>query len=552
MAGTATVFFGSDRMVYLVLHPELLTLTDAQVTELIDWSNARSKDLFNKRIFKDVATAPLIQRAANDQTLLSCASRKPSYFPASKLPDGNAEGHFRPGVSAPESFTVLFPDVPNTSRANLVLLAHNLDDQRTSFTLKGNDKVQLHQVSLNWLTSVTNGGLGSGGPGGHPTPYTGNVSTAHPFTLPPAIVPLLPLENQRGDGVEVAILDTCPTGSDLARANNKLGGQHPLLGPMLNGQLERPTPTVIPGRQDIYNLKHHHYDMADHGLFAAGIIHSIAPRARLHLIEVLDHFGAGDSDSISHGLATVVNMIANQAGAGRPGKWVVNCSLMMNAPTDDSHVARIIYELENQGTLTPAEEQEQGDLLGVLKPAANNPGDPLLVWLMTRQAGAIQFLCDYLYAYLGTRVIAAAGNDRLPSLAQPAARFPANADSVLGVGALKKLDPRIAITPASYTNHADNPTSAGVVTFGGEEGADVGVLGAYIGAFPASMAGKNPTGWAWWCGTSFATPIVTGMTAALLSMPNAYATTEDAIEEFFKQPHAQLPNLEAIWQVTQP
>jgi len=31
--------------------------------------------------------------------------------------------------------------------------------------------------------------------------------------------------------------------------------------------------------------------MADHGLFVAGIIHSIAPQASLHLIRVLNDFG---------------------------------------------------------------------------------------------------------------------------------------------------------------------------------------------------------------------------------------------------------------------
>jgi hypothetical protein len=41
------------------------------------------------------------------------------------------------------------------------------------------------------------------------------------------------------------------------------------------------------------------YRMTDHGLFVAGIIHTIAPQAELHLIEVLNPYGVGDLESIT-------------------------------------------------------------------------------------------------------------------------------------------------------------------------------------------------------------------------------------------------------------
>lgn len=56
------------------------------------------------------------------------------------------------------------------------------------------------------------------------------------------------------------------------------------------------------------------------------------------------------------------------------------------------------------------------------------------------------------------------------------------------------------------------------MTLGGEYGIDNGVRGVYIHDFPnSSNPGApitNTTGWAWWAGTSFAAPIISGMLAA--------------------------------------
>jgi subtilisin family serine protease len=79
----------------------------------------------------------------------------------------------------------------------------------------------------------------------------------------------------------------------------------------------------------------------------------------------------------------------------------------------------------------------------------------------------------------------------------------------------QKVGPNNKWITASYSNLADRPKFTGVTTFGGEPGEGSGALGLYLGKFPCGEA--NCTKWAWWAGTSFATPIFTGIVAAVLS-----------------------------------
>jgi subtilase family serine protease len=70
------------------------------------------------------------------------------------------------------------------------------------------------------------------------------------------------------------------------------------------------------------------------------------------------------------------------------------------------------------------------------------------------------------------------------------------------------------------------------VAFGGEEGEGNGVLGVYVGNIPDGTPNGTPnlTGWAWWAGTSFATPIISGLVAAWV-IGNEVASTREAINK---------------------
>jgi hypothetical protein len=426
--------------------------------------------------------------------------------------------------------------------------------------------ITLEAVSLNWLASPTSEWGGGGGPGGLPEPYRivpGNIPFN--FEIPSAASLLSIRGSNRGKGVTVAILDTAPCLHDLAEAYERYykvdpqnagnhTKEHPLIKRLLEpvDQLNRRLHIHAASLDDLLRmravyLKDHHYQMTDHGLFVAGIVNTIAPEAEIHLYEVLNPYGVGDLLSIAKGLWEVLNRFSGQP-------LVVNCSLVLNIPRlnqpitdlDPNLIALIVDDADNN--------QNNGYLTSL-----SSEGEE---WL-TRQGWAIEWICNKLLSER-SYVIAAAGNDwkQGEGKKRPDARFPAAFSSVLGVGALKKVSQTNAspqYQPSSYSNISDKPEYVGITTLGGEPGEKNGILGVYIGKFPSmkfwlkrvppilqpifrlinairwgSFSGpKNKNDWAWWAGTSFATPIVSGVIASVLSDQSQPASIDDVLTELY-------------------
>jgi hypothetical protein len=442
-------------------------------------------------------------------------------------------------------------------------LIMGFDQVLESQPLKGNG-IRLEAVMPNWVCTPGSERGGTGGLADIPRPYRGRPDDAHPFDFShkPELKEAL---EKGGEGVTVAVLDTAPSLkalADIYERYHKVDPQkqkehHPLIETLLrpDGPLVvHPASPEELLRMRAIHVKDHDYDMSDHGLFIAGIIHSIAPKAKIHLYEVLNSQGVGDLMSIAHGFLRVLNSF--------PGELlVVNSSLTFRSPRlnhpisglEPAFMAKIIKDgakLNEVKLLTPELLTEDGK-----------------EWL-ARQGAVIEWICDQLY-HRGSRVIAAAGNDWGPeSFTRPDPGLPAGFDSVLGVGALPKNahpDSAGRYRVSEYSNLSDKPEpgsteeEVGVVTLGGEAGEDNGVLGVYIGQFPDmryrlgkypwflrpimwviftlawgnNVSPRNDSHWAWWCGTSFATPIITGLTAAMLSTLNAPASTQDAIDKMY-------------------
>lgn len=424
----------------------------------------------------------------------------------------------------------------------------------------------IQSIAPNWLISGASQGGATGGPGGLPKPF--KTENGDPLQVPYRFEALKTLLNEKGlygegENVDVAVLDTAPCGHDLVMAY-KEWNKHPLINELLgpNGKLQLyPATYEELLRLGNTSMNRHDYQMTDHGLFAAGIIHSIVPKATIHLIEVLNPFGVGDLESLTGGLLRVLQDIYKPETKRR---LVVNCSWMLELPL-------VIDHCYAQSNTDPDFEFEQA----VLKMIEDDP-NPIET---KRQAFWLKALCDRL-SMLGAQVVAAAGNDwshskeqnkakggdqtkksngqaEEPRVTAPAARYPAALNEVVGVGALppnSKDSQSGKHRVSDFSNLGDKPAGYGIMTLGGEEGKDnngkeKGVLGLYLGEkFPERVPNspnkdemtisdrksdeKNP--WAWWAGTSFATPVLTGTIAAVLSiLPESNNMTQDAVKALY-------------------
>jgi hypothetical protein len=374
-------------------------------------------------------------------------------------------------------------------------------------------QVKINSATPNWLAGGGIHGIGVSGPGAWPKEATIKQGDWVQFFEAKEIPNAKPGD---GSGIHIAILDTAPCLSDLASAYEKwrkTDDEHShsnVTAPnFLIDSLLRPKGIlkVYPATLDELRLAApyislgHPYSMPDHGLFVAGIIHTFAPKATLHLYEVLNPYGAGCILNIIKGLNKAYENLGNHS------PLIINCSLVLG----------ILRDFKLDPTYIFAS-------LGINLPNG----------FLEHLHAPIQLIFDLLERE-NVIVVAAAGNDAEgtpngnPQDNRPLARYPAAYKSVIGVGSIRRQGSDNQIKIASYSNLACDPEDEGYLTLGGEEGEPEGILGAYISQLP-NYSGPAPrpkravstdqisyqpnrSGWVRWAGTSFATPIITGILA---------------------------------------
>jgi hypothetical protein len=263
-----------------------------------------------------------------------------------------------------------------------------------------------------------------------------------------------------GTGIRVGVMDTAPYDQDGAAPIDWMSPSWTLTVSL----------TAVPIMQPGADLP---LDISNHGLFVAGLIHGAASDSDIRLVQVLDEYGCGSL----HHLATQVFTFTEQVDLDRQslGGAVLNLSL------------------------------------GV--PITNGVAIPTLELPVSAAVDA------------GIVVVAAAGNDSYVTHPGPpqAAQLPAAYKSVIGVGASNIIPDR-----ACFSNQGN------VLAPGGEGGHNANLIAAKPAlagmdclpmvdqcAGPCDYAlislGLIPDmGYYYWSGTSFSSPLVSGLAALVL------------------------------------
>jgi Subtilase family len=430
---------------------------------------------------------------------------------------------------------------------------------------------QVAGASPNWLT--TGHDFSCAGPAALPAPESRDGRWR--FEFGNSVREALSDGYTPGNGVVVAVLDTCP---DPTRFNDH--GNAYLRQVWNDVRVDDAAPTVLdlgyfdrPDGLDTYcadclpwwhqgmprdPAARERFAMPDHGLFVAGIVHDVAAEAHptIRLIRVLNDNGIGDLLAITHVLRALPQALLGQDLPVRGGpRLIVNMSLGA-VPTHVKHLERWLPSVHRA--------LELGRM-----PALPDHAQSLLDAAHQNLRGTI----DWLHAH-DVLVVASAGNDALRQHAHgepPPPRYPAHYQRVFAVAATD-ADGGAAI----YSNRADlKPAANGIATFGGEairpatplepahtetgttrSGRENAVIGVYSGEMLPGGA-ENRTGWVQWAGTSFAAPIISGL-AARFWMQSPDQTPDEVMARVRACASAtrasgalDAPVLEA-WQVHQP
>ncbi len=276
--------------------------------------------------------------------------------------------------------------------------------------------------------------------------------------------------------------------------------------------------------KDVYG-EHYPILISDHGLFIAGIVRDIAPDANIECIRVLNDLCVGDMPTLLGALTKIYNrVLSTNPDTNQPGDLfgkpvVINLSLVI--PTDD--------QAQNNGiTLSTIQA-------GLPTSGFDNILSEPLQQTLQSLAGA------------GVIIVASAGNEgdereMTAGTLRPKALYPASLsdsiENIISVGAVTKNG-----TAASYSCY---PGSHSIGAWGGElpavvppnpgdpgsdhpqvtfDDAPIGIYSSILypplSAVPAVppeqyYTPSDQSGWAYWIGTSFATPIVSAVAARIL------------------------------------
>jgi Subtilase family len=410
------------------------------------------------------------------------------------------------------------------------------------------ERVPIALSAPTWLNGGTQVGIGC--PLTPPMPVADSCPYWH-IELPDVD----PQLSATGDEVTVFVLDSFPERGVISRAardagsanlllhnvNNKVSFDYSLMSGLQEIDVMDHTNVASVGK-DVYG-EHYPILIPDHGLFIAGIVHDIAPDARIECVRVLNSLCVGDLEKLTHALERIHDRMLDEKRDLFQKRVVINLSL-------------VIPRAEEVEKVKPGQIKLKTDDFELI------PANLLLAITALQQAGAV--------------IVASAGNEgdgrelptgmMLSDAMRPPALYPAALGklfkNIIAVGAAAVDDDAASYScyPGSYPDdnaaspdYDRHPRSYGLATWGGEvPNAQLGEVdpskpgeagsdnptvtirdaprGIYssvefppLSAVPADppeqyYTASNENAWAYWIGTSFATPIVSAVVARILEL----------------------------------
>jgi len=429
-------------------------------------------------------------------------------------------------------------DESNT-RQLVKLLNRNLDK------LREDGNVPIVAAMPNWVGGAT-GDVTHGCPTVPPIPVPAGESCGSSPGRWPIELPQLSTEmqNLKGKDVTAFVLDTMPTLDPdvITQAANAAGSNNLLLQDIADQKNRSVSPFIkfiytdlpdtlaedapdqlVTGRDICGRVVG--FAMPDHGLFVTGIVRSLVPLANIECIRVLNDFGVGNTTTLIGALQEIQKRLM-------PGQDLYNKSVVINLSL----------------VITPHHEELAKVWFG-----DDHCCDAAEFTEMMREVERLRLGLHTVIqslTSLGAVIAASAGNDSghrmcvpprmydLPDIMET--RYPAAFPEVISVGAVDSNG-----AAALYSNYpAVAPRHNGVSTYGGgvptpvfpncppgssecqttatDIDAPYGVYTASeypalsIDDHPLTYPAPNPNAWAFWSGTSFATPIISAVAARVL------------------------------------
>jgi hypothetical protein len=379
------------------------------------------------------------------------------------------------------------------------------------------------------------------------------------------------LATGKGKNVVVAVLDTCPRPEVVAEAVEKRGnrlltevaGSVKLDSPpsLSQAYFDARLPMTVAGWQGARPTRRadlSRFLMPDHGFFVAGLVRDIVPDAEIHIVRVMNDYGVGDMLGLSWAMSRLPQtFLLDPSGRPNEKRLVVNLSLMLavpagvsvrsstpvgNLPPSNAFLSYWFPEASRTNSYKQLrrhlELQENRAVAELIKDT--HVGLQSVVASLTSATDAVP---GDPHSLAGRQLlVAAAGNDNRPGQRPPGPRLPARYDDVVGVASVNRK-----LGAAKYSNLGDQTVLGnGVAVFGGDAapgplpsdpnlidtapppGSVDAVVGVFSsGTFPpisslqtansVAPPPQNLTGWAYWAGTSFATPIISALAASIWS-----------------------------------